>query len=688
MEGDILFIVARLSEIENPGVLAQFEAILFQLERYCSLDSSAAVLNPFKSQPFDPLLSAASSLVPTFYNIEEGFFELPDHSEIKQGTLAPTTGSKEPEVEESLGSDSAAGSGGWPLFSIFSIEEKIESNAKEKEENEGDTGSEFGIDEREPLLSSEERGERKTTTEIKKPYEKKPLAAKSIDGSSRSDEENPSEIEVRDPSDIEKRDARIPRKNEDISRSKERDSTDSPRYLSNISLFDDDMGLPYPSSSASFDPNSDSGVTYSATSGSVGISSDAHRLSSLYYALKKVYEHLTQAADGYKHFSLPELNQYLEQLTEIEADRRLTVSDQVLWETLNPRDGFRAEQLLPREEGGDDILSLAIERHKEDYLPDFSSKLKDINGIYEPAGKKHYFERKADNHIHLMLRDGESLSIEEYREAVREHKVICQDMNGGFDVNICIHDHKFTRENTEQTAIIVTRLGLNLVDERAVEDKDKLIHNRVRELSQQMRDYEPATASDLSNEKCIDKDVLFQYRMMTPEGCLLPESPFSDESEREIYLDVISQWEQEDDWSYLNAEDVLNTVLPAVVAGTDAYEQEKVLVHLKLLNDEENWALQNAMERRAEERKQSCEEALKRGRASDEDSSGNENPAYSGDETSSLIQREKSASPDRFSKKRDGARAGKNVSFWRGTDEEIEIVDDSEENRSSEIPTF
>jgi hypothetical protein len=176
--------------------------------------------------------------------------------------------------------------------------------------------------------------------------------------------------------------------------------------------------------------------------------------------------------------------------------------------------------------------------------------------------------------------------------------------------------------------------------------------------------------------------------MMTPEGCLLPESPFSDESEREIYLDVISQWEQEEAWSYLNAEDILNTVLPAIVAGTDAYEQEKVLVHLKLLNDDENWALKNAMERRAEERKQSCEEALKRGRASDEDSSGNENPAYSGDETSSLIQREKSASPDRFSKKRDGARAGKNVSFWRGTDEEIEIVDDSEENRSSEIPTF
>ncbi len=354
--------------------------------------------------------------------------------------------------------------------------------------------------------------------------------------------------------------------------------------------------------------------------------------SSLYYALKAMYDHL-QKAKGYEHISLPELQQCLDNLKKIKDNKdnpALMVGGQSLWRTLNPKnEKFKAKNLLSAADGAEDILDTAIANHKDIYLPKFSAKLNLPGGKYPDSGK-YYFQRSEDDRIVLKLRKGATLSPEELRCAFRELAVICEDLRGSGNTpkrDICIHESSFTQkpENQKEIAIIVQRLGLELAPEGENEavspdyasEEESLAHSAsdseseelrssrrrdiphashagVRRFSEQMKVKPLESAEErISDISILDETALRRYRTMNSKGCYLPQSEQSLAKEKPLYKEYLAKtavWETAGDWNYLNALDITRVALP-VAAKVEVdkdeskydYLQEKVQVQVKPL---------------------------------------------------------------------------------------------------------
>jgi hypothetical protein len=396
-----------------------------------------------------------------------------------------------------------------------------------------------------------------------------------------------------------------------------------------------------------------SSISSSAPSASA-VREEREGRSSLYYALEAMNNHL-KTLKGYEHISLPELEACQKQLSQIMHNNQLKVGEQILWQTLNPNGNgeFKAQDLLPVDQGGQGILAEAIKKHKEQYLPQFRDVLKEVGGRYEPEGQKYYFQRTEDNRIVLKLRKGETLNAEELRCAFRELAVICEDMRsiaaGNHNTlkrDIHIHQSSFTENpgNQKEIAMIVKRLGLELAREEVEEvisegsesqdelaesdseseqtrsrEKKSTVHAGVRECLDKMKVSEPATAeqrfnSDVNAEE--RKKMLAQYVMMNKKGHLLKElkaDETADEKYVEDYLVNIDAWEVAQDWDYLSALDITRSTLPAAVKAAQGAEsaqeflQEKVQVQVVPLDPELLGWLEQETESHVEEIKQKYE---------------------------------------------------------------------------------
>ncbi len=307
----------------------------------------------------------------------------------------------------------------------------------------------------------------------------------------------------------------------------------------------------------------------------------------LYYALKDVYDLLErpevfklEKSECFKYLSIPRMKMYLEKLKEIKGNAALTVAGSVLWDTLNPdKPNFRAEQLLEVLASGKNILEEAIEKHQKPYFEQIKKALTEpAVRKYELAGKCFYIESK-DGVIYLMLKDGANPSDEELKEAIREYQVICEDMSNKTDAKAYLLDEPFTRNkaNQQKIATIMTRFGMELANDNTVQESNKAVHKAVHEFSKKMKDPISLTAEDKTKDK-VTEEARLNYRVMTSEGCLIPEGESAREPERVQYLDTISQWEKKPEWSYLNSVSILNDVLPELDVTT--YKKEKVLAQV------------------------------------------------------------------------------------------------------------
>ena len=308
----------------------------------------------------------------------------------------------------------------------------------------------------------------------------------------------------------------------------------------------------------------------------------------LYYALKDVYDLLErpevfklEKSECFKYLSIPRMKMYLEKLKEIKGNAALTVAGSVLWDTLNPdKPNFRAEQLLEvLAASGKNILEEAIEKHQKPYFEQIKKALTEpAVRKYELAGKCFYIESK-DGVIYLMLKDGANPSDEELKEAIREYQVVCEDMSNKTDAKAYLLDEPFTRNkaNQQKIATIMTRFGMELANDNTVQESNKAVHKAVHEFSKKMKDPISLTAEDKTKDK-VTEEARLNYRVMTSEGCLIPEGESAREPERIQYLDTISQWEKKPEWSYLNSVSILNDVLPELDVTT--YKKEKVLAQV------------------------------------------------------------------------------------------------------------
>ncbi len=186
-----------------------------------------------------------------------------------------------------------------------------------------------------------------------------------------------------------------------------------------------------------------------------------------------------------------------------------------------------------------------------------------------------------------MLKSGEKLSLDELELAFSEFKVICEDMSNSAKINISIHNHVFAQkeEGQKQIAIIVTRLRLNLTENKKDAPNHPCAHEAVRVFSDGMKGRVSDSDGDIEeNSFKVNNDVLKKgHRLMTQNGCLPEQSRDDDGELRQDYLNANGEIEGKRSSFSLTAGDILDDVLPLV--KTDTYKQEKAYVHLKPLDE-------------------------------------------------------------------------------------------------------
>lgn len=338
----------------------------------------------------------------------------------------------------------------------------------------------------------------------------------------------------------------------------------------------------------------------------------ANVYSSFYYAMKRVYDRLK--AGGFWYFSLPEMalfkkvRELLENKTYLQD---LIIDGQTVWETLNPDDGsFRVVDLIePEGKGQKSVLDEAIKQHTEHYYQDFKTVLSQEGGTYEPKDKngekKNYYFEKKEGRYHLMVRLGKTLSAAEKEEALRELLIITRDMENKIDVNVQLHT-AVSAEEAKDLAVIITVLGATVDDPAHVAEKDKTAQMALAQPAAAMRETAIAPEFSMKSKKSraeskkepselwatvrkvnslekentvLDAIRKNQYRLMSPDGLRsMPEKADVKGAEKSRYWTKKSELLQSPDWDYVDAGDIITSVLRSVEREEDT--TDGVVAHL------------------------------------------------------------------------------------------------------------